>query len=109
MRGPVVDVIRTGGQVLVDQLRIHGASLAFCIPGESYLGVLDALYDARDSVRLITCRHEGAACNAAAAFGRLGGHPRVWPRTRVPGPAQGAGGGRPGAPAPHPRSVPGCT
>src|SRR5260370_10521548 len=92
MRGPVVDVIRTGGQVLVDQLRIHGASLAFCIPGESYLGVLDALYDARDSVRLITCRHEGAACTAAAAFGRLSGHPGICLVTRGPGASHAAVG-----------------
>ena len=39
--------LRTGGQILVDQLKIHGADLAFCVPGESYLAVLDALFDAR--------------------------------------------------------------
>src|SRR5713101_8322453 len=49
---------RTGGQVLVDQLKIHGVDLAFCVPGESYLGVLDALWDARDAIRLITTRNE---------------------------------------------------
>src|SRR5260370_17056918 len=102
MRGPVVDVIRTGGQVLVDQLRIHGASLAFCIPGESYLGFLDALYDARDSARLITCRHEGAACNAAAAFGRLRGHPGICLVTRGPG----ASHPPLGLPPPHPHPTP---
>ena len=36
---------RTGGQILVDQLRIHGADMAFGVPGESYLAVLDALHD----------------------------------------------------------------
>ena len=52
---------RTGGRILVDQLALHGADLAFCVPGESFLPVLDALYEARSRIRLITCRHEGGA------------------------------------------------
>jgi len=43
---------RSGGQILVDQLKIHGADLAFCVPGESFLPVLDALHAHRDSIRL---------------------------------------------------------
>ena len=36
---------RTGGQILIDQLRIHGVDTVFGVPGESYLAALDALYD----------------------------------------------------------------
>ena len=64
---------RTGAQILVDQLRIHGSDLAFCVPGESFLAVLDALYDAREEIRLITCRHEANAANMAEAHGKLTG------------------------------------
>ncbi|MBM3571246.1 MAG: thiamine pyrophosphate-binding protein [Alphaproteobacteria bacterium] len=76
---------RTGGQILVDQLRIHGADLAFCVPGESYLAVLDALYDARDSIRLVVCRHESGAANMAEAYGKLTGRPGICFVTRGPG------------------------
>ena len=62
---PVTDMTRnsrrTGGQVLIDALRIHGVDTVFCVPGESYLAALDALHDARDSIATITCRHEGGA------------------------------------------------
>jgi acetolactate synthase-1/2/3 large subunit len=60
---------RSGGQLIVDQLLIHGADLMFCVPGESYLAVLDALYDARDRLRLINARHEAGAANMAEAYG----------------------------------------
>ena len=43
---------RTGAQILVDQLIIHGVETAYCVPGESYLAVLDALYDTREQIRL---------------------------------------------------------
>jgi acetolactate synthase-1/2/3 large subunit len=76
---------RTGGQVLVDQLKIHGVDLAFCVPGESYLGVLDALWDARDAIRLITTRNEIGACNMAEAYGKVTGRPGVCLVTRGPG------------------------
>ena len=76
---------RTGGQILVDQLKIHGADLAFCVPGESYLAVLDALHDARDSIRLVTCRHEAGAANMAEAYGKLTGKPGICFVTRGPG------------------------
>ena len=77
--------LRTGGQILVDQLKIHGADLAFCVPGESYLAVLDALHDARDQIRLITCRHEAGAANMAEAYGKLTGRPGICFVTRGPG------------------------
>lgn len=76
---------RNGGQILVDQLKIHAVDLAFCVPGESYLPVLDALYDARDRIRLFTCRHEGGATNMADAYGKLTGRPGVCFVTRGPG------------------------
>ncbi len=74
---------RTGGKVLVDQLALHGAELAFCVPGESYLAVLDALHDA--PIRLVTCRHEAAAANMAEAHGKLTGTPGICLVTRGPG------------------------
>ncbi len=77
--------LRTGGQILVDQLKIHGADIAFCVPGESYLPVLDALYENRDSIRLITCRHESGAANMAEAYGKLTGNPGICLVTRGPG------------------------
>ncbi|HEX9390304.1 MAG TPA: thiamine pyrophosphate-binding protein [Usitatibacteraceae bacterium] len=76
---------RSGGRILVDQLGIHGVDMAFCVPGESYLPVLDALYDARDAIRLITCRHEGGAANMAEAYGKLTGKPGICLVTRGPG------------------------
>ena len=76
---------RTGGRVLVDALRIHGVDTVFCVPGESYLAALDALYDARDAIATITCRHEGGAANMAEAYGKLTGRPGVVMVTRGPG------------------------
>jgi acetolactate synthase-1/2/3 large subunit len=57
---------RRGGQILVDQLRIHGVDLCFGVPGESYLAVLDALYDASE-IRYVICRQEGGVAMAAEA------------------------------------------
>ena len=76
---------RTGGKLLADQLVLHGCELAFCVPGESYLPLLDGLFDHRDRVRLVTCRHESAAANAAEAAGKLTGRPGVCMVTRGPG------------------------
>ncbi|MES2353962.1 MAG: thiamine pyrophosphate-binding protein [Pseudomonadota bacterium] len=77
--------LRTGGQILVDQLKIHGVDLAFGVPGESYLPVLDALYDARDLIRFIVCRQEGGAAYMAEAYGKLTGRPGICLVTRGPG------------------------
>ena len=82
--------MRTGGQILVDQLEVNGADLAFCLPGESYLPVLDALYDS--PIRLVTCRHEQGAANAAEAYGKLTGRPGLCLVTRGPGAMQAAVG-----------------
>jgi acetolactate synthase-1/2/3 large subunit len=77
--------IRTGGQLLVDQLEIHRTDTVFCVPGESFLAVLDALYDARGQIRLIACRQEGGAAYMADAYGKLTGRPGVCFVTRGPG------------------------
>jgi len=74
---------RTGGQVLVDQLVIHGATHAFCVPGESYLPALDALRDA--PITLTVCRQEGGAAMMAEAYGKLTGRPGICFVTRGPG------------------------
>jgi acetolactate synthase I/II/III large subunit len=76
---------RTGGRILVDQLRLHGASRAFCVPGESFLAVLDALHDVRDQLPLVVCRQEGGAANMAEAWGKLTGEPGICFATRGPG------------------------
>ncbi|HEY4372943.1 MAG TPA: thiamine pyrophosphate-binding protein [Burkholderiales bacterium] len=76
---------RTGGQILVDQLKIHGVRHAFCVPGESYLAALDALYDARDSIELIVARQDGGASFMAGAYGKLTGRPGICFVTRGPG------------------------
>ena len=82
--------MRTGGQILVDQLELNGTDLAFCLPGESFLPVLDALYDS--PIRLVTCRHEQGAANAAEAYGKLTGRPGACLVTRGPGATQAAVG-----------------
>ena len=76
---------RSGGRVLVDQLKVHGADVAFTVPGESFLPVLDAFYDHREDIRLIVCRHEAAAANMAEAYGKLTGKPGLCFVTRGPG------------------------
>ncbi len=84
--------MRTGGRLLADQLVRQGCELAFCVPGESYLPLLDGLYDHRERVRVITCRHEAAAANAAEATGKLTGRPGVCMVTRGPGAAHASVG-----------------
>src|SRR5258707_3469012 len=76
---------RIGAQILVDQLLIHGVETAYCVPGESYLAVLDALYDTREQIRLIVCRQEGGAAYMAEAYGTLTGKPGICFVTRGPG------------------------
>ena len=74
---------RTGGQILVDQLKIHGTSHVFCVPGESYLAVLDALHDS--VIKTVICRQEGGAAYMAEAVGKLTGKPGIVMVTRGPG------------------------
>ncbi len=81
----VATIQRSGGQVLVDQLLVHGVKHAFCLPGESYLEVLDALYGVRDRIELIVARQDGGAAFMAAAYGKLTGKPGIGLVTRGPG------------------------
>ncbi|MCP8463359.1 thiamine pyrophosphate-binding protein [Pseudomonas sp. ZM23] len=83
--------LRNGGQILVDALLQHAVDTVYCIPGESYLPVLDALHDAR-SIRTIVTRHEGAASNMADAYGKLSGRPGICFVTRGPGATHAANG-----------------
>ena len=76
---------RSGAQVLIDQLRIHGTDTIFGVPGESYLAALDALYAQRNSIRYVICRQEGGAANMAEAYGKLMGKPGIAFVTRGPG------------------------
>ena len=80
---------RTGGRILVDALRIHGVDRLFCVPGESYLDVLDALYDT-PQIAAIVAKHEGAAANMAEADGKLTGRPGICFVTRGPGATHGS-------------------
>jgi acetolactate synthase-1/2/3 large subunit len=74
---------RTGGQILVDQLVAQGVERVTCVPGESYLAVLDALHDAR--IDVLTCRAEGGAAIMAEVDGKLTGRPGICFVTRGPG------------------------
>ena len=80
-----IEASRSGGRILVDQLKVHGVDTAFCVPGESYLDVLDALFDSRDKIRLIVCRQEGGAAFMSEAYGKLTGKPGICFVTRGPG------------------------
>ena len=75
---------RTGGRILVDQLLAQGCDRIFCVPGESYLAVLDALHDSA-AIDLVVCRQEGGAAYMAEADGKLTGRPGVCFVTRGPG------------------------
>src|SRR6202167_4834172 len=77
------DNMRTAAEVLVDQLRVHGVRHVFCVPGESYLAVLDAFHDA--DLAVTVCRQEGGACMMAEAVGKVTGQPGVCFVTRGPG------------------------
>ena len=84
--------MRSGGQILVANLLAQRATLAFGVPGESYLAVLDALHDAADRLRFVVCRHEGGAAYMAEAFGKLTGRPGILFVTRGPGASNAAVG-----------------
>jgi acetolactate synthase-1/2/3 large subunit len=75
----------TAARRLVETLVVNGIDRVFCVPGESYLAVLDALADVRDRIQVVTCRHEAGAANMAEAYGKLTGKPGVCMVTRGPG------------------------
>ncbi len=81
---------RTGGQILVDALVRNGVERAFCVPGESYLALLDALYQSPVAVNVF--RQEGGAAMAAEAWGKLTGRPGIVMATRGPGATNASAG-----------------
>ena len=81
---------RTGGQLLVDCLVAHGVDAVFCVPGESYLVVLNALRDVQDKIRIIVGRHEASIAQMAEAYGKLTGRPGICFVTRGPGASHAA-------------------
>jgi len=87
---PGAGMIRSAAQILVDQLVVHGVDTAYCVPGESYIAVLNALGDT--DIDLYTTRHEAAAANMADAYGKLTGRPGICLVTRAPGAAHAAVG-----------------
>ncbi|HEY7787820.1 MAG TPA: thiamine pyrophosphate-binding protein [Casimicrobiaceae bacterium] len=84
--------MRTGGEILVANLLAQRATHAFGVPGESYLAVLDALFDVADRLPFIVCRHEGGAAYMAEAVGKLTGRPGIVFVTRGPGASNAAVG-----------------
>jgi len=82
---------RSGAEVLIDALKINAVERIFCIPGESFLAALDALYD-RGEISLVVCRNEGGAAYMAEADGKLTGRPGVCFVTRGPGATNASGG-----------------
>ena len=84
------DNLRSGGEVLVDQLLVNGVRHVFCVPGESYLAALDAFHD-RD-IAVTVCRQEGGAVMMAEAIGKLTGRPGIAFVTRGPGATNGSPG-----------------
>lgn len=83
MPSPSLHASRTGGQLLVDALHVHGVDTAFGVPGESYLDVLDALHDS--NIRFVINRQEGGAAFMAEAYGKMTGKPGICFVTRGPG------------------------
>ncbi|WP_198338294.1 thiamine pyrophosphate-binding protein [Labrenzia sp. VG12] len=81
---------KTGGALLVEALERHGAERVFCVPGESYLAVLDALYDA--DIPVTVCRQEGGAAMMADTYGKLTGKPGICMVTRGPGATNASAG-----------------
>ena len=76
-----------GGQILANALVRQGVEIAFGVPGESFLPLLDGLVDHQERLRFITCRQEGGAAYMAEAYAKLTGKPGVVMVTRGPGAA----------------------
>jgi acetolactate synthase-1/2/3 large subunit len=82
--------MKTGGELIVETLEVNGIERIFCVPGESYLAVLDALHDS--PIRTIVCRQEGGAAMMADCAGRLTGKPGICFVTRGPGATNASAG-----------------
>ncbi|MBT4041877.1 MAG: hypothetical protein HOF11_00080, partial [Rhodospirillaceae bacterium] len=75
---------RSAAHVLAASLEAHGVDTAYCVPGESYLPLTDALLDF-PKIKLVVCRHEGGAGFMAVAHARLRNEPGVCIISRGPG------------------------
>ncbi len=84
------DGLRTGGEILTDQLVVHGVKHVFCVPGESYIAALDGMYDR--PIEVTVCRQEGGACMMAEAVGKATGRPGICFVTRGPGATNASAG-----------------
>jgi len=87
---PELATPRTGGRILADAMVRNGIERVFCVPGESYLALLDALYDT--PIKVTVCRHESGAAMMAEAWGKLTGRPGIVMATRGPGATNASGG-----------------
>ena len=76
--------VLNGGQILANALVRQGVDMAFGVPGESFLPLLNGLVDHPD-FRFITCRQEGGAAYMAEAYAKLTGRPGILMVTRGPG------------------------
>src|SRR5699024_1503519 len=89
--GPIgrklVLVSKTGGQLFLESLLLNGVEFMTCVPGESFLPVLDAVYDSTEGggPRMVVARHEAAAANMVEAAGKLTGIPGACFVSRGPG------------------------
>jgi len=82
--------MKSGGELVVDALEAHGVKQLFCVPGESYLEVLDALHDS--PITATSARQEGGAAMMAEAWGKLHGSPGICFVTRGPGATNASAG-----------------
>jgi acetolactate synthase-1/2/3 large subunit len=82
--------MKTGGQLIVEALEANGVDRLYCVPGESFLAVLDALHDS--PIRTIVCRQEGGAAMMADCHGKLTGRPGICFVTRGPGATNASAG-----------------
>lgn len=82
--------MRTGGELIVESLQAQGVERVFCVPGESFLAVLDALFE--NSIETIVARQEGGAAMMAEADGKMTGRPGICFVTRGPGAANASAG-----------------
>ncbi|MFB9951759.1 thiamine pyrophosphate-binding protein [Rhizobium puerariae] len=82
--------MKTGGQLIVEALKANGVKRISCVPGESYLAVLDALYES--GIDVLVCRQEGGAAIMADSWGRLTGEPGICMVTRGPGATNASAG-----------------
>ena len=85
-------ILKSGGQVLVDCLIKHKVDKAFCVPGESYLAILDGIFENKGKIKLVNACHESGASNMAEAYGKLTGNPGIAFVTRGPGACHGSVG-----------------